>query len=198
VEASKVLANLRKLQVDDCSELVRLGEREVEENDNSGCNQLTSLKILELWSCKNLERCSCPDSIESLTIYSCDSITCVSFPTGGCQKLKSLKIDYCKQLSEKELEKVLCNTSTLMLEVVQIKSFPADALPTLTSLKRLTISQCGNMDVDSFGLWPPKLGYLRIAHLKKPISKWGPQTFPTSLVDLWLWGNSAEEDDVTS
>ncbi|PWA31105.1 NB-ARC domains-containing protein [Artemisia annua] len=54
------------------------------------------------------------------------------------------------------------------------------------------------MDVDSFGVWPPKLGYLEIGRLKKFISKFGPQNFPPSLVDLLLIGGSAEEDDVTS
>ncbi|GKF47773.1 hypothetical protein Tco_0137575, partial [Tanacetum coccineum] len=51
------------------------------------------------------------------------------------------------------------------------------------------------MEVDSFGLWPPKLGFLSIGRLKKPISKLGPQNFPPSLVELWLLGGSAEEDD---
>ncbi|PWA43209.1 NB-ARC domains-containing protein [Artemisia annua] len=225
-EASKVLVNLRMLKIRDCEELVSLGEKE-EENDNSGCNHLTSLKILDLWYCKNLEHFSFPDNIESLIIYDCNSITCVSFPTGGCQKLKSLTIDSCNQLSEEELEKVLPITSTSMLEVVRIsgwpnlksvneltkfirltelaisdcrsiESFPADALPTFTSLKSLAIMDCENMDVASFGLWPPNLGYLTLGGLKKPISQWGPQTFPTSLVDLLLWGVSGEEDDVTS
>ncbi|GKG17408.1 hypothetical protein Tco_0362365, partial [Tanacetum coccineum] len=54
------------------------------------------------------------------------------------------------------------------------------------------------MDVDSFGLWPPKLCFLEIGGLKKPISKLGPQNFPPSLVELQLWGGSAEEDDVSS
>nr|GEU71699.1 NB-ARC domains-containing protein [Tanacetum cinerariifolium] len=39
---------------------------------------------------------------------------------------------------------------------------------------------------------------LGIGGLKTPISKWGPQNFPPSLVDLWLLGGSAEEDDMTS
>ncbi|PWA37106.1 NBS-LRR resistance-like protein [Artemisia annua] len=220
-EASKVFVNLRKLKLRICEELVSLGEKE-EENDNSGCNHLTSLKIV---SCKNLERFSCPDNIESLTIDTCDSIKCVSFPTGGCQKLKSLMIVFCNQLSEKELEKVLPITSTSMLESVgislwpnlksvneltkfirltdlliincpSIESFPADVLPTFTSLKRLIIMGCENMDVASFGLWPPNLGFLQIGGLKKPISQCGTQTFPTSLVDLTLLGGTGEEDDV--
>ncbi|PWA58363.1 NBS-LRR resistance-like protein [Artemisia annua] len=192
-EASKVLVNLRKLQVENCSKL-------------------------------NLERCNLPNNIQELSIRFCPMIASVSFPTGG-HKLKSLQITGCDQLPEKE---VLLNTSMpSMLEVVwinwwkdlksineltcfihltelriqdcsSIESFPAADLPNLTSLKDLIIRHCKSMDVDSFGLWPPKLGRLEIGGLKKPISKFGPQNFPPSLVDLTLWSGSAEEDDVTS
>ncbi|KAL4567604.1 hypothetical protein LXL04_023192 [Taraxacum kok-saghyz] len=44
----------------------------------------------------------------------------------------------------------------------------------------------------SHGLWPPKLSSLAIGGLKKPISEWGPQSFPTSLVDLHLVGGPSE------
>ncbi|PWA48969.1 NB-ARC domains-containing protein [Artemisia annua] len=218
--ASKVLVNLRKLYVFDCSNLVSLGEKE------DGCNQLTSLRILELERCKNLERCNLPNNIQELSIRYCPMIASVSFPTGG-HKLKSLKIEKCELLLEKE---VLLKTSMpLMLEVVHIKrwknlksineltcfihltelrivgcssieSIPAADLPNLTLLKHLTIRDCKSMDVDSFGDWPPKLGSLSIGGLKKPISKLmvGPQNFPPSLVFLKLYGGSAEEDDVTS
>ncbi|KAI3504047.1 hypothetical protein L1887_32591 [Cichorium endivia] len=43
------------------------------------------------------------------------------------------------------------------------------------------------------GFWPPKLCSLTIGGLKKPISKWGPQTFPTSLVELVLIGGESED-----
>ncbi|GJY50679.1 NB-ARC domains-containing protein [Tanacetum coccineum] len=221
-EASKVLVNLRKLQVVNYSKLVSLGEKE-EEDD--GCNQLTSLRILELGRCENLERCKLPNSIEELTIYGCPLIASVSFPTREGHKLKSLWINGCEQLLEKE---VLLNTSMpLMLESVDIyrwknlksineltrfiqlteltikecssiESFPAADLPNLTSLKHLRIVKCKSMDVDSFGVWPPNLGSLEIGGLKKPISKFGPQDFPPSLVHLELLGGSAEEEDVTS
>ncbi|KAJ0717374.1 putative virus X resistance protein-like, coiled-coil [Helianthus annuus] len=36
--------------------------------------------------------------------------------------------------------------------------------------------------------WPPKLCSLGIGGLKKPISEWGDLNFPTSLVDLTLYG----------
>ncbi|GJZ79246.1 NB-ARC domains-containing protein [Tanacetum coccineum] len=220
-KASKVLVNLRKLEVRWCSKMVSLGEKE--EEDGS-CNQLTSLRILELWGCENLERCKLPNNIQELNITSSDSIACVSFPIVGGNKLKSLKINGCGKLLEKEL---LNPSMTAMLEVVyisswknlksineltcfihmkkleiygcaSIESFPAADLPNLTSLTHLTIINCENMDVDSFGLWPPKLGCLKIGCLKKPISKLGPQNFPPSLVELILWGGSAEEDDVSS
>ncbi|PWA40407.1 AMP-dependent synthetase/ligase [Artemisia annua] len=218
-EASKVLVNLRKLEVGYCSKLVSLGEKE-----EDGCNQLTSLRILELGRCQNIERCNLPNNIQELSIRDCRMIASVSFPTGG-HKLKSLKIVNCEQPLEKD---VLLNTSMpLTLEVVHIKrwknvksineltcfvhitelkiqncssieSFPAADLPNLTSLKHLLIVNCKSMDVDSFGLWPPNLGRLDIGGLKKPISKFGPQNFPPSLVHLTLYGVSAEEDDVTS
>ncbi|PWA37716.1 NB-ARC domains-containing protein [Artemisia annua] len=216
-EASKVLVNLRKLKVEFCSKLVSLGEKE-----EDGCNQLTSLRILCFSECKNLEHCNLPNNIEELTIFGCPLIEHITFPIRGGHKLKSLEIDNCEQLLENE---VLLNTS--MLEVVRIgrwknlktineltcfihikkleiiycssiESFPAADLPNLTSLKYLTIRDCKSMDVASFGLWPPQLGSLHIGGLKKPISKFGLQNFPPSLVSLVLLGRSVEEDDVTS
>ncbi|PWA63550.1 NB-ARC domains-containing protein [Artemisia annua] len=241
-EASKVLVNLRKLDVENCSKLVSLGEKE-----EDGCSQLTSLRILQLSTCENLERCNLPNNIEKLTIFRCPLIASVSFPTGEGHKLKSLIIAGCEQLLEKD---VLLNTSMpAMLEVVDIsswknlksineltcfihitkltiyecdciesmveltgfihltelriercssiESFPAADLPDLTLLKHLSIRDCKSMDVDSFGVWPPNLGRLEIGCLKKPISKFGPQIFPSSLVALFLFGGWAEEDDVT-
>ncbi|GJW50200.1 NB-ARC domains-containing protein [Tanacetum coccineum] len=219
-KASKVLVNLRKLKVYNCSKLVSLGEKEEED----GCNQLTSLRILELRRCENLERCKLPNNIQELYILRCDSIASVSFPIVGGHKLKSLEINGCEKLLEKEL---LNPSMPAMLEVVwisswkilksikeltcfihmkkleisrcsSIESFPAADLPNLTSLTHLMIRDCKSMDVDSFGLWPPKLGFLKIGGLKKPISKMGPQNFPPSLVVLALFGGSAEEDDVSS
>ncbi|CAH1412451.1 unnamed protein product [Lactuca virosa] len=201
-EASKVLVNLRTLFVNNCSNLVRLGEKE---EDNCGSN-LPSLTTLAVWNCKSLEHCSCPNSLKSLTI------------------------GLCKKLLEKELvggrEKPLINSNLLMLEYVRIsiwtnlksitelssfnnlrsldiincpnmESFPDHELPELNVLTQLRIVNCKSID-DSFprGLWPPKLCWLEIGGLKKPISKWGPQTFPTSLVKLILRGG--QSDDVSN
>ncbi|KAJ9556708.1 hypothetical protein OSB04_011322 [Centaurea solstitialis] len=229
VEACKVLVNLRRLEVDHCENLLSLGEKE---EDNCG-NNLTSLRTLKVLFCKNMKRCCCPYSIETLTIYNCSSITFVSIPTRG-QKLKSLIISECGKLLEKEFGGgvaentwVFTNSSVPLLEVVCIgnwsnlksindlqffvhltqlkivncpclESFPDRELLNLTSLKRMSIQNCPSMDA-SFprGFWPPKLCYLTIGKLKKPISKWGPQNFPRSLVALYVVGGLLE-DDVSS
>ncbi|GJR09411.1 NB-ARC domains-containing protein [Tanacetum coccineum] len=103
------------------------------------------------------------------------------------QELEIVSISSWKNL--KSINELTCSS---------IESFPAADLPNLTSLTHLTIINCKSMEVDSFGLWPPKLGFLQIGGLKKPISKLGPQNFPPSLVDLTLWGGSAEEEDDVS
>ncbi|GKC42061.1 hypothetical protein Tco_1059783 [Tanacetum coccineum] len=46
------------------------------------------------------------------------------------------------------------------------------------------------MDVPTAGLWPPNLRKLYIGPLKMPISEWGPQKFPTTLVGLVLDGET--------
>jgi len=227
-KASKVLVNLKKLKVQFCENLVSLGEKE---EDNCG-NNLTSLRSLKIHSCRSTEHCNCPDNIESLDIYNCDSLTFVSFQTGGGHKLKSFRISDCKKLLKDELgvggenTRVLINNkSTQMMESIyisdwqnlksiselscfihltnliirecpSIKSFPDHELPNLTSLTSLIITNCPGIASLPSGLWPPKLRTLEIGGLKKPISKWGPQNFPPSVVHLRLWGGSSE--DVTN
>ncbi|XP_052625898.1 putative disease resistance protein At3g14460 [Lactuca sativa] len=125
-EASKVLVNLRKLDVGNCSNLVSLGEKE---EDNCGSN-LTSLTTLTLWSCKSLEHCSCPNSLKSLFIQNCDN------------------------LLEKELlggrEKPLINSDILMLESVYITNWPnlksITDLSSFNHLRELVITDCPNME----------------------------------------------------
>ncbi|KAI3700681.1 hypothetical protein L2E82_45318 [Cichorium intybus] len=222
-KSSKVLVNLRKLEVRDCSNLVSLGENA----DNCG-SSLTSLRILEVLFCHRLERCSCPNSIETLKIFCCHMITSVSFPSGA-QKLKSVTIESCNKLlenvvgTEDETGGMLINSSMRMLESLKISrlpnlksiidlsrfiyltkleitdcsemaSFPDHELPNLTMLKELTIQNCQGMD-PSFpcGLWPPNLHKLWIGGLNKPISEWGPQNFPSTLVDLELTGGGTED-----
>ncbi|KAM0009636.1 putative P-loop containing nucleoside triphosphate hydrolase, leucine-rich repeat domain superfamily [Helianthus debilis subsp. tardiflorus] len=261
-EASKVLVNLKKLKVYRCRNLVSLEEKE-EDEDNIGSNLLPSLRILDIWSCKSMERVCCPNSIESLEIRWCSSVRDVSFPRattttgGGGQNLKSLDIWHCgnlksiNQLSNSthltSLSIIGCENMELFSDLHQlsnlttlnihdcesIESFPNLHLPNLTELN---IDSCKNMkafgdlqllpnliswriedceNLESFpdlqlsnltmlkvllvrkcpmidasfprGLWPPNLCLLRIGGLKKPISEWGNQNFPPSLVHLRLY-----------
>ncbi|KAI7753433.1 hypothetical protein M8C21_015566 [Ambrosia artemisiifolia] len=167
-EVSKVLVNIKKLEVSRCS-LESLGEKD--EEDNSGSSLLSSLRTLNVYDCHKMERCCCPNSIESLHIKDCSSLTHVSFPAsatgGGGQKLKSLKIVACRKLTEK-----INNISTGVLESINIRdwtnlksmmqlgnfiyltelylyncpsleSFPDIQLPVLTDL---TILQCESLE----------------------------------------------------
>ncbi|GKE81354.1 NB-ARC domains-containing protein [Tanacetum coccineum] len=196
-KASKVLVNLKKLKVENCSKMVSLGEKEEED----GCNQLTSLRILELVRCENLERCKLPNNIQELSINYCRSIASVSFPIVGGHKLKSLKIDGCEQLLEKELlnpsmpklmlevvwisrwknlksiNELTCFIHMKKLEIIgcsSIESFPAADLPNLTSLTHLTIIHCKNMEV----------GFLRNRGFEEAHIKDLPETLLPSLLTL--------------
>ncbi|PWA70393.1 NB-ARC domains-containing protein [Artemisia annua] len=221
--SSKVLVNLSKLS---------LGEKD-EEEYNYGSNLLTSLRSLLLLDCENFKHLSCPNNIETLGFYNCNSITSVSFfSRGGGQKLRSVTICDCEKLlllkeelgEGGEKNRLLINSKSMpMLESLWIEDhpnvasifefggnfihlttliirdcestgeslFPDLQLQSLTSLTALIIKDCPSMDVAT-GLWPPNLRKLTIGGLKKPISEWGPQKFPTSLVNLTLDGETEE------
>ncbi|MFS7926205.1 putative leucine-rich repeat domain superfamily [Helianthus anomalus] len=236
-DASKILVKLRKLEVWHCDNLVSIGEKE-EEEDNCRSNLLTSLRTLYVSDCDNMERCSCPDGIEELSVEDCRSMRVVSFPKRGQEKLRSVRIWGCRNLLEKEWEwggqKMNNNRSsssmpnlksiielndfvhltTLIIHNCEnLESFP-DTLKSLkkleiikcpklevsflgddlTSLKELSIRECPRMDASVPGwVWPPNLQILAIGKLKKPFSEWGPQSFPTSLVELYLHGGGKDE-----
>lgn len=91
---------IRNLEVRECQKLVRLGE---EEDENCGSNLITTLRKLEVLKCDSMEHCRCPNNIDYLMIYFCPSITSVSFPITGGQKLKYLYIYSCDKLLENDL-----------------------------------------------------------------------------------------------
>ncbi|KAL8238428.1 hypothetical protein R6Q59_014995 [Mikania micrantha] len=215
-DASKVLVNLKKLYVYNCSNLVSLGEQE--EETIYGSNFLSSLTTLDVWHCNNMKHCCCPHNIESLGIGSCSSVTRVSFPTRGGQMLKSLDMSHCNKKLEKidnrgmpMLEHLYIYDWTNLTSITQftncihlvrleiygcssVESFPELELSKLTSLKILLIEKCPSMDY-SFpsGIWPPNLVSLVIGGLKKPISEWGQQNLPASLVELTLFGENVSD-----
>nr|XP_043627235.1 putative disease resistance protein At3g14460 [Erigeron canadensis]XP_043627236.1 putative disease resistance protein At3g14460 [Erigeron canadensis] len=229
-EASKVLLKLRNLCVYHCDNLVSLGKKEEEEGDCGSSLHLTSLRKLEISVCKNIECCTVLNSIETLTISGCRSLTKISFPSGGGQKLKLVTFGNIVKVMKPELGgyeggvgdtsmmlfnngssmpmldflciylpnlkfivKLNCflHLTTLMIQdCSSLETFPDHQLLELASLKSLWIRDCPRLDA-SFprGLWPPKLCNLGIGRLKKPISQWGHQNFPLSLVELNLYGS---------
>ncbi|KAI7731775.1 hypothetical protein M8C21_009170 [Ambrosia artemisiifolia] len=166
-EASKVLVNIKKLEVSECSNLVSLGEKE--EEDNFGSSLLSSLRTLNVYECNKMERCCCPNSIESLRIRGCSSLTHVSFPTsatgGGGQKLKLLKIDGCSKLMEK-----INNISTGVLERIDIRVWinlkSLMQLGNFIYLTELYLFNCPNLE--SFPDIPlPVLTHLKIEYCER-------------------------------
>ncbi|KAL9992039.1 putative P-loop containing nucleoside triphosphate hydrolase, leucine-rich repeat domain superfamily [Helianthus debilis subsp. tardiflorus] len=152
-DASKILVMLRKLEMWFCDNLVSIGEKEKEEV-NCRSNLLTSLRTLYVYHCKNMERCSCPDGIEELRVWSCSSMTVVSFPKGGQEKLKRLTIYNCRKLLERGWGGQKTNnnnrSSIPMLEDVWISDWrnlkSTIELNCLVHLTELAIHNCENLE----------------------------------------------------
>lgn len=85
-----------------------------------------------------------------------------------------------------------CLRSLQICDCNNLKSFSHEHLQSLASLEELEIYGCPKMNY-SFpcGLWPPNLMSLRIGCLNKPMSAWGRQNYPTSLVNLRLYGKNS-------
>ncbi|KAM0009707.1 putative leucine-rich repeat domain superfamily [Helianthus debilis subsp. tardiflorus] len=74
-----------------------------------------------------------------------------------------------------------------------MESLSSLQMKNLSSLKDWKIRDCRGIDASCHGeVWPPNFCSLNIGGLKKPMSEWGPQNFPSSLVDLRLF----DEPDV--
>ncbi|KAI3697354.1 hypothetical protein L6452_30315 [Arctium lappa] len=204
-EACKFLGSLRKLEVFDCKHLVSLGEKEV----NLGIS-MDSVTEVELLCSKTPENYNCSNSAERLDIWKSSSFSstlkflCIQncdnlrlFPQGWFVHLTTLKIWNCDNI-ESIPDKgfgflpLFCLKSLWISSCKNLKSFPHEHLQSLTSLEELWINDCPSIDY-SFpcGLWPPNLRSLRIGCLNKAMSEWGLQNFPTSLVELDLYGKNS-------
>ncbi|XP_071719174.1 putative disease resistance RPP13-like protein 1 [Rutidosis leptorrhynchoides] len=151
-----------------CSNCKKLVSEEEEHNVRS------VLRDIYLFGCDSLESYNCPYSVEVLRIIECSSMKSLTFSTTVEElpsRLKSLEVRDCKNL----------------------QSFPHKHLQSLKLLENMEIAYCPSMD-DSFpcGLWPPNLKFLRIGELNKPMSDWGLQNYPESLVQMWLCGENSE------
>ncbi|KAF5775898.1 putative leucine-rich repeat domain superfamily [Helianthus annuus] len=176
--------NLKSLGIYGCGNLKSI-------NQLSHSTHLTSLTIRY---CEKMELFSDLDQLSKLTrlrIEGCESIE--SFPNLHLPNLTELEIVSCKNMKafgDLQLPNLI---SWSIWECKNLESFPDLQLSNLTMLKDLRIRKCPMVDA-SFprGLWPPNLCLLRIGGLKKPISEWGNQNFPASLVELYLY----DEPDV--
>ncbi|KAJ0483767.1 putative virus X resistance protein-like, coiled-coil [Helianthus annuus] len=180
-----------------------------------GCHKLegkinnTSMPMLEtlhIWGWENLRaisELSNSTHLTSLEIIECPHI--VSLPELQLSNLTRLSISNCKSLESlpelsnlthfeiSECESLvslpeLSNLTFLSISNCErLVSLPE--LKNLALLKDLKIRRCPGIDVSIHGgRWPPKLCSLELEGLKKPISEWGDLNFPTSLVDLTLFG----------
>ncbi|KVI00626.1 Disease resistance protein [Cynara cardunculus var. scolymus] len=204
-EASKFLGRLRNLEVSDCKNLVSLGDKEVNLGISMKCIrevELLGSKTLENYNCSNsterLEISKSPmfsSTLKFLFIQNCDNLRL--FPQGWFVHLTTLKIWNCDTI-ETIPDKgfgflpLFCLKCLWISSCKNLKSFPHEHLQRLTSLEELWINDCPSMDY-SFpcGLWPPNLRSLRIGCLNKCMSEWGLQNYPTSLVELDLYGKNS-------
>ncbi|KAI7757666.1 hypothetical protein M8C21_029655, partial [Ambrosia artemisiifolia] len=219
VDASKVLVNLKTLEISECKKLVSLGEKE-EDEDNIGSNLLSSLRKLVICSCESMERLCCPNSIESLHISGCNSIKQVSFPgatttTGeGGQNLKSLNIwGHDMQMEKtnmpmlqdidiwgwKNLKTINQLSNSTHLTSLSIRycdskvSFPDLQLSNLTrNMKEIHDLQLPNLISWSIIGCKNLESIPELWGLKNPITEWDYQNFPASLVELVLWNDKME------
>ncbi|KAJ9558476.1 hypothetical protein OSB04_013090 [Centaurea solstitialis] len=166
-EVLELVGSLRTLKIWECENLVSVGEKGV----NLG-SIMEYVSEVEIKYCKSLESFIIPNNVERLYFRYCNSLTSLTFSENQqlTLPLKSLEIEYCENL----------------------KLFPYQHLESLTSLKKLEIYKCPSMDCSFLcGLWPPNLRSLEIGGLKKPMSEWGIQNYPTSLVRLDLYGENS-------
>ncbi|CAI9269520.1 unnamed protein product [Lactuca saligna] len=197
-EACKSLVSLQKLVVCYCKNLVSSAEKE----DNFGKN-MKSLKQVNFNNCDSLESYNCPNTVESLEIYECNSLISLTF-SALQEQLSGITESIVSDCDNVQLQPIpipvkdfrfLCVSRLTSLEIrncKNLKSIPSEHFQSLTSLEEMLITECPSMDY-SFpcGVWPPNLRMLSIGGLNKPMSEWGLQNFPTSLVDLVLFGENS-------
>ncbi|KAD6452972.1 hypothetical protein E3N88_07677 [Mikania micrantha] len=191
--ASKALANLRDLKVDQC--------------DNLCCSCPDSIEDLRIFLYSSITSISLQtrggglQQLKSFYIQNCNKLSEKEW--GGQNNnnssmpmlLENVLIDDWPNLKSMiNLNCLVHLTRFVIINCENMESLPDNELPNLASLKHLVIKYCPRMD-GRFprGLWPPNLQSLQIGRLKKPILEWGSQNFPTSLVDLVSEDGSAED-----
>nr|XP_043609672.1 putative disease resistance protein At3g14460 [Erigeron canadensis] len=207
------LSSLRKVRLNNCHKLESYKcPSSIEKLEISNYDSITTsltfptmqhdfpptLKILEIDDCENLGMnwllSNFLSSVTSLTIW---GMLNLSLPKGCLVHLTHLTISSCENIESIPEEGFgflphLCLRYLRIDDCKNLKSFPHKQLQNLTSLEDMWITDCPSMD-SSFpcGMWPPFLRYLNIKGVKKPISEWGMQNYPNSLVELDLGGSDS-------
>ncbi|KAJ0860717.1 putative virus X resistance protein-like, coiled-coil [Helianthus annuus] len=155
--------------------------------NNTSMPMLETLYIDKRENLRSISELSNSTHLTSLGIDCCPHI--VSLPELQLSNLTRLSISECESLVS--LPELLNLTVLSIIDCERLVSLPE--LKNLALLKDLEIRRCPGIDVSIHGgRWPPKLCSLEIGRLKKPISEWGNQNFPPSLVELSL----SDEPDV--
>ncbi|KAD6453301.1 hypothetical protein E3N88_08006 [Mikania micrantha] len=188
------IASLRKLIVYEC-------------NNMEHCNCPDSIETLSFIGCSSITSISLPTGggLKSLYISRCNKL--LEKEWGGQNNNNRMLLEDVYVGDWPNLKSIMnlnCLVHLTRLEIDNcegLESFPDNELPNLTLLKRLRMIKCPNLTslkhlgirdcprIDGCfprGLWPPNLQTLEIGRLKKPISEWGSQSFPNSLVELTL------------
>ncbi|XP_021281490.1 putative disease resistance RPP13-like protein 1 [Herrania umbratica] len=189
------------------------------------CKLPGRLKTLSIMTCSKLEylpgeMMECNNSLESLSIESCDSLCSLglrNFTASTATKLRELKIIGCGNL-KRFPEDIHNLTSLCLLTVVScphLVSFPDGGFPTtnlrkihvskcyelkslpvhnVTSLQDLTVRRCPNLKSFPEGALPTKLERLVVDSCGnlKPISEWGFGTLK-ALKSLGIIGGYADQ-----
>ncbi|KAD3336326.1 hypothetical protein E3N88_31845 [Mikania micrantha] len=182
-------SRVEKLEISNCSSLASSSFPTVD-------NIRSTLKSLYVLGCDNLEVSWLDNkflsSLEHLYIW--NMVNRTLFPQGFLVHLTKLVIDDCNNIESIPDNGYGFLPSRLrylhISKCKNLNSFPHKHLQSLESLKEMIIRMCPNLD-NTFpsGSWPPNLSTLRIGGLKKTISEWGMQNFPTTLVTLGLYGD---------
>ncbi|KAJ9556709.1 hypothetical protein OSB04_011323 [Centaurea solstitialis] len=125
-------------------------------------DEIRHLWTLEVAYCENLANSGNKEE-DTYGMYFNDIIFLLPSRRG---KLKSVLISKCEKISENEFGGRVIDKNEIT-HCPLLESFPDRELSNLTSLKRLMILECRDMNA-SFprGFWPPKLCYLGLGRLK--------------------------------
>ncbi|KAL7617010.1 hypothetical protein Lser_V15G03293 [Lactuca serriola] len=166
------LVAVQHLHFDNCHEL-----RYLWLDESESCS-LASLPKLEVHNCVILKSIICPNGVERLVISNCDSMESLTFSIISDNLMGLLPL--------------ICLRSLHIHNCNNLNSFLHERLESFTCLEELRISDCPSLDYTfPCGFWPPNLRSLTIGCLNKPMSEWGLQNFPTSLVELILRGKNS-------